>query len=93
MTHKTYHYTTGDTSEHVVTDKRCRLWGLRPNLTTTGTITLREGPVTGGTAVFSLSAIGLLQAGKSFDGVVLPSGFTVQLSAATDISTIIYEVF
>lgn len=93
MAEKTYHYTAGDTAEHVVTNKRCRLHSLRPNLTTTGTITLREGPTTGGSSVFSISAIGLLQAGKSFDGVVLPNGFTVQLSAATDLSCIVYETF
>lgn len=89
----TFHYTAGDTSEHLVTDKRCRLLSVRPNLTTTGTVTLRQGPVTGGSSVFSLNAIGLLQAGKSYDGMVLPNGFTVQLSVATDLCTIVYEVF
>lgn len=87
-----YHYTAADTNEHVVCDKRCRLYGLRPNVTTSGTITLREGRTTGGSAVFSISAIGLLQAGKSFDGLVV-DGFTVQLSNAADLSTIIYEPF
>lgn len=92
MGQKTYHYTAGDTNEHAVCATRCRLWALRPDLTTTGTVTLRAG-ATGGSNVFSLSAIGLTQAGKSFDGVVLPAGFTVQLSVGTDLCTIIYEPF
>lgn len=90
MGERTYHYTAGDTSEHAVHAGRCRLHSVRPNLTTTGTVTLRSG-ATGGSAVFSLSAIGLTQAGKSFDGMVTPDGFTVQLSVASDLCTIVYE--
>jgi hypothetical protein len=92
MSHKTLHYTTAVTSEVVVCAGRCRLWGLRPNLTTTGTITLRKGAA-GGSDVFSLSAIGLTQAGKDFDGVVIPNGLTIQQSVGTDLCTVIYEPF
>lgn len=88
-----YHRTAGDTSEHVVCAKRCRLLAVIPDLTTTGTVTLRNAATTGGSNVVSVSAIGLLQQGKHFDGATLDSGLTVQLSVGTDLCTIVYEAF
>jgi hypothetical protein len=90
---KTYFRTGAVTTEQVVSDKRCRVWGLRPDLTTTGTITLRNSATAAGSAAVSVSAIGLTQAGKDFDGMVFPAGLTIHLSVATDLSVLIYEPF
>lgn len=83
--------TAGDTSEHVICAKACVLYSIRPELTTTGTITVRGAAATGGSNVRAVCAIGLTQAGKSFDGALFPDGLTVQLSVNTDLSAIIYE--
>ncbi len=93
MAEKKYLYTDGTTTtEQQVTLARCRLWAIRPDLTTTGTITLKSG-VAASSTTFSVSAIGLTQAGKNFDGIVIPNGFTVTLSVGTDRTLIIYEPF
>ena len=92
MGERTFLYLAASTNEQVVYAGRCRLWAVRPNLTWTGTLTLRKGAA-GGSDVFSVSAIGLTQAGKDFDGVVLESGFTAQLSVATDLGLIVFEPF
>lgn len=92
MAEKTFLYLAATTNEQVVYAGRCRLWRAVPNLTWTGTLTLRQGAA-GGSDVFSVSAIGLTQAGKDFGGIVLPAGFTAQLSVATDLGLIIYEPF
>lgn len=84
--------TAGVTTEQVVFAGRCRLIAVRPELTTTGTITLRNGAA-GGSDVKAVCAIGLTQAGKDFDGAVFPAGLTVQLSVASDLSGIVYEPF
>lgn len=86
--------TPGDTAEHVVCAKPCWVYGLSPDLTTTGTITLRNAAATGGSAVMQVSAIGLTQAGKAYaggQGTFFDTGLTVQLSVATDLSLISYE--
>lgn len=85
--------TTGDTSEHVICAKPCVLYGIYPELTTTGTITVRNAAATGGSAVIHVCAIGLLQAGKTFGrkGIYLSAGCTVQLSVASDLSAIAWE--
>lgn len=84
--------TAGDTAEHVISAKPCVVYGVYPELTTTGTITFRNAAATGGSAVLHVAAIGLTQAGKSFGpGVVFDTGLTVQLSVATDLSLIVFE--
>jgi len=80
--------TAGATTEQLVFAGPCMVFGIRPELTTTGTITLRDASATGGSNVKHVCAIGLLQAGKDMDGVVFKSGLTVQLSVATDLSMI-----
>ena len=85
--------TTGDTAEHVIYAGRCVLFGIYPELSTTGTITVRDAAATGGSNVKHVCAIGLLQAGKTFGrkGVEFQFGLSVQLSAATDLSMIVWE--
>lgn len=85
--------TPGDTAEHVISTGPCWVYGITPELTTTGTITLRNAAVTGGAAILAVAAIGLTQAGKTFSpfGVFFDTGLTVQLSVGTDISMIEWE--
>lgn len=85
--------TTGDTNENVIHAGRCVLYGVYPELTTTGTITLRNAAAAGAgaPAVKHVAAIGLTQQGKQFDGVLFENGLTVQLSVATDLSLIVWE--
>lgn len=87
--------TIGDTNENVIYAGRCVLFGIYPELTTTGTITVRNQPTAAGGAgnVKHVCAIGLLQAGKTFGpkGIILEKGLTVQLSVATDLSAIVWE--
>lgn len=85
--------TAGNTNEQVVSDGRCRLIAIRPQLTTTGTITLRNQATAAGGASAHQCAIGLTQQGKDFNGAVFERGLTIQLSAATDITAVIYERF
>ena len=87
--------TAGDTNEHVICDGPCVVYGVYPELTTTGTITLRDAAATGGGAgaVKHVCAIGLTQAGKTFGmkGAFFASGLTAQLSVATDLSLIVWQ--
>lgn len=85
------YHTPGDTAEHVIHAGPCIVWGIIPELVTTGTITLRNTATAAAGTVASLSAIGLPQAGKMFAGILFDTGLTVQLSVATDISTIVWE--
>lgn len=84
----------GNTNEQVISNKRCRLYGIYPELTTTGTITVRnQATAAGGSGnIKHVTAIGLLQAGKTFGpGAVFENGLTVQLSVSTDLSAIVWE--
>lgn len=85
--------TPGDTNENLVHTGPCLVWNISPELTTTGTITLRDAPAAGdGSAVVKhVCAIGLTQAGKNLGGVLFPRGLTVQLSVATDLTGITWE--
>lgn len=88
--------TPGDTAEHVICAGPCWLYGLTPDLTTTGTITLRNAKTTGvgASAVLQLEAIGLTRPGVSFgggQGTFFDTGLTVQLSVASDLALISYE--
>ena len=82
--------TIGDTADNMIHTGKCVLYGVYPELTTTGTITIREGATAGGT-IKHVCAIGLTQAGKSFGGVVFPRGMSMQLSVGTDLSLIVWE--
>lgn len=83
--------TDGDTDEHVICANRCFLYMVVPEGLTTGTITLRDAAETGGSNVIHVCAAGLGQTGKIFGGAQFHSGLTVQLSAGTDLSAIIWE--
>lgn len=87
--------TPGDTNENVIYAGRCKVLGVYPELTTTGTITLRnQATAAGGSGTIKhVCAIGLLQAGKTLgpDGVLFDAGLTVQLSVGTDLSLIVWE--
>lgn len=78
------------TSEQVICATRCVLYGIYPELTTTGTITIRNGEA--GTTKH-VAAIGLTQAGKTFGGVVFDKGLTVQQSVDTDRHLIVWEPY
>lgn len=83
--------TTGDTAENVIHAGPCILYGVYPELTTTGTITFRDSATAAAAAAKHVCAIGLPQAGKTFDGVRFNNGLTVQLSVNTDLSLIVWE--
>lgn len=85
--------TTGNTNENVIFAGRCLLHGVYPELTTTGTITIRDSATAAGSAARHICAIGLTQQGKKFGGVLFEKGLTVQLSVATDLSAIVWEPF
>lgn len=84
--------TAGVTTEQLVMAGKCIVYGVHPELTTTGTITLRDAAATGGANVIHIAAIGLLQPGKTFSGGVLfQKGVTIQLSVASDLSLLVFE--
>lgn len=83
--------TAGDTAEHVISAGKCILYGIFPELTTTGTITVRDSATTGGSNVIHVCALGLTQVGKDLGGVLCLNGLTVQLSVGTDLSAIVWE--
>lgn len=86
--------TTGVTTEQVISTRPCWIYGITPELTTTGTITLRNQATAAGGASMHVCAIGLTQAGKAFGawGLYFDTGLTIQLSVNTDITLVQYEV-
>lgn len=85
------HRTIGDTAENVVCSKPCYVYNLSPELTTTGTITLRDSATAAGATPKHVCAIGLTQAGKDLGGVLFERGLTVQLSVASDLTLIAFR--
>lgn len=83
--------TPGDTVENIVHVGPCVLYGILPELTTTGTITIRDSATAAAVAAKHICAIGLTQIGKDFGGVRFNAGLTVQLSVASDLSLIVWE--
>jgi hypothetical protein len=63
-----------------------------PELTTTGTLTLRNGAA-GGSDIKHVAAIGATQVGKGFEGAVFPAGLTIQQSVGTDLCAVVFEPF
>lgn len=88
---KQIHRTPGDTVENIVHAGRCLVYNISPELTTTGTITLRDSATAAAGTAKHVCAIGLTQAGKDLGGVLFASGLTVQLSVATDLTAISWE--
>jgi hypothetical protein len=86
--------TASSTSEQLVVAGRVRVHAVIPELTTTGTLTLRDGAVADASgATIVVCAIGLTQVGKDLRGAVFTKGLTIQQSVGTDICTVIYERF
>lgn len=83
----------GNTNDQVIYLGRCKLYGIYPELTTTGTITVGDHATTAATNIKHVCAIGLLQAGKTFgpDGVLFETGLVIDLSVATDLALIVWE--
>lgn len=83
---------TGTATETVISTVPCIVYGIIPEATTTGTITLRDSATAAGSAAKHIAAIGLTQAGKEFGaaGVFFANGLTVQNSVAGDASAIIW---
>lgn len=83
---------TGNINEQLVHSGPCILYGIYPELTTTGTITVRDGAAADASGTTQhVCAIGLTQTGKDFGGIRFNKGLTVQLSVGTDISMIVWE--
>lgn len=83
-------------TEQLIHSGACILYGITPELVTTGTITIRDGAAADGSGtIMHVCAIGLPQAGKQFSGgaagIRFNKGLTVQLSVATDLSMIVWE--
>jgi hypothetical protein len=82
------------TTEQLVFAGPCVLYGLFPELTTTGTLTVRDGAAADGSGTTRhVCAIGLTQAGKGFGpkGVFFTKGLTIQMSVGTDITLVQFE--
>lgn len=83
--------TPASTAEQVIHAGPCVLYGILPELTTTGTITVRDSATAAAAGTVHVCAIGLTQAGKDFGGIRFNAGLTIQLSVATDLSMIVWE--
>lgn len=89
-----YFRTPAVLTEQVIHAGPCILYGIAPDVVTTGTITIRDSATAAAAAPMSISAIGLPQVGKQFGqykGVLMLNGITVQLSVATDLAVIQWE--
>lgn len=75
-------------TEQVIHAGPCVLYGIYPDLTTAGTITIRNTATAAAGAAEMICAIGLTQQGKQFDGIRFDTGLTVQLSNAADAANI-----
>lgn len=80
--------TAASTGEQLIYAGRCVVYGIYPELTTTGTLTFRDGAAADASGtIFHVCAIGLLQAGKMFGDAYAPriqKGLTIQQSVSTD---------
>lgn len=86
--------TANSTGEQLIYSGPCVLYGLYPELTTTGTLTVRDGAAADASgATKHVCAIGLTQAGKSFGpkGVFFQKGITIQQSVGTDLTLVQFE--
>lgn len=93
MGYRTSARTANATSEQVLCTGPCFVWGVRPELTTTGTLTLRNDNAANGAAgaILHVAAIGLPQAGKDLDGALFTKGLTIQQSVGTDQCHVTWE--
>jgi hypothetical protein len=93
MGQKSYFRTANSTAEQVVVAGRVRLHAVRPELTTTGTLTLRDSATAAAGTPVHVAAIGVTQAGKDFHGAVFNNGITLQQSVGTDQCLVVFERF
>lgn len=78
-------------TEQLIRAGRGVLWAVLPELTTTGTITIRDGALADGSGtIIAVCAAGLTQAGKLFLGAQFLKGLTIQ-SSASEQCAIIWE--
>ena len=90
--HKNLTRTAAAITEQVICPGRCILYGIYPELTTTGTLTVRDSATAAASAPVHVCAIGLPQAGKMFyAGAQFLNGLTIQQSVATDQCAIVWE--
>jgi len=80
-------------TDQVIFAGRCVLYGLYPELTTTGTITITDHASATGTGDIHVTAIGLLQAGKTFGpkGVIMQKGIVIKQSVGSDQNLVVWE--
>lgn len=85
--------TAGVTTEQIVSTKPCWVFGLYPELLTTGTIILRDQKTAAGGTATHTCAIGLPQVGKTWSpgGIFFGAGLTIQISVATDLTVVTYQ--
>jgi hypothetical protein len=80
--------TAAVTTEQVISDKRCRLLLVIPEVVTTGTLTLRNGEAG---EIKHIAAIGVPQTGKVFGNAQFEDGLTIEQSVGTDRCAIVWE--
>lgn len=86
--------TAAVTTEQLIFAGKCVLYGIYPELTTTGTITIRDGAVADASGVIDhVAAIGLTQTGKAFEGILMEKGLTIQQSVGTDQMMVVWEPY
>lgn len=82
----------GSTNDQVIYAGRCVLYGIYPELTTTGTVEIHDHASTSDNLIHNC-AIGLTQAGKTFGpkGIVMNAGLVIDLSVASDLCLVVWE--
>lgn len=82
-------------TEALIITGPCRLVGIYPEATTTGTISVRDAAaIGGGSTARHTCAIGLPQSGAGIggnNGVLFANGLTIQLSAGTDAVNVVWN--
>lgn len=83
--------TAASTNDQIIFAGRCVLYGVYPDVVTTGTITIADDATATGTNI-TVMAIGLLTAGKTYGpkGILMEKGITLKLSVNTDLSLIVW---
>jgi len=92
VSHKNYTRLAGVTTDQLIHSGPTILYGIYPEVVTTGTVEIHDHPSTSDNLIHNM-AIGCLTAGKTFgpNGIILGSGLVIDLSAATDICLVVWE--
>lgn len=82
----------GTTDDQVIYAGRCVLYGIYPELVTTGVVEIHDHATTSDALIHTI-AIGCLTAGKTFGpkGVIMNAGIVIDLTAATDLCLVVWE--